>query len=89
VLSVRGAGHLHLGPRSRMRTSCISSPPWRLHGVMGQLYFTLSPLLNMSCIMRTRISLVTFTKINLIEHKHFAYQNYGLQVKWWLQLCIL
>jgi hypothetical protein len=32
--------HPHLVPRSRMTWSYISSPPWRLHSIAGQLYFT-------------------------------------------------
>jgi hypothetical protein len=36
----RDADHSpHLVPRSRMSRSYISSPPWRLHGVAGHLYF--------------------------------------------------
>jgi hypothetical protein len=31
--------HPRLVPRSRMSRSYISSPPWLLHGVAGQLYF--------------------------------------------------
>jgi hypothetical protein len=31
--------HPYLVRKSRMR-SCIFSPPWRLHGVAGQFYFT-------------------------------------------------
>jgi hypothetical protein len=38
--SGRDADHsAHLVPRSRMSRSYTSSPPWRLHGVAGQLYF--------------------------------------------------
>jgi hypothetical protein len=31
--------HPHLVPKSRMSRSYISSPPWRLHGLAGKLYF--------------------------------------------------
>jgi hypothetical protein len=31
--------HPHLVLRTRMSRSCISSPPWRKHGIVGQLYF--------------------------------------------------
>jgi hypothetical protein len=33
--------HPHLVPRSKMNRSYISSSPWRLNGVAGQLYFTI------------------------------------------------
>jgi hypothetical protein len=37
--SVTLTTHPHLVPRSRMSRSCISSPPWHLHGIVGNLYF--------------------------------------------------
>jgi hypothetical protein len=38
--------HSHLVPRSRKSRSYTSSPPWRLYGVKGQLYFTVSNPVN-------------------------------------------
>jgi hypothetical protein len=32
--------HPHLMPKSRMSSSYISSPNWRLHAITGKLYFT-------------------------------------------------
>jgi hypothetical protein len=36
----------HLVLRSRMITSHTASPPWCLHGIVGQLYFYLTALQN-------------------------------------------
>jgi hypothetical protein len=51
----RDTDHPHLEPKSIMSRSYITSPPWRLHDLVGQLYFLLliADMLLLTLYMKT------------------------------------